>query len=202
VSSVYILTRDPAVLAAPSLALLLGFIFWTIVPFLILPLGYVTLRQGWTLPGLGVRKPTSRRMVVFGLALFGLAGLLPALGGGSPMPWSLLVIALYQPAFIEEFFFRVILQGKLERALGPTRAWIWSGLLFGLAHVPADFFGPQFYSNGESYLNASFLLLSQIISGWIFGLIYAKTRSIFPGFIAHFMTDSRLGSIVLHLLPV
>ena len=66
------------------------------------------------------------------------------------MPWSLLVIALYQPAFIEEFFFRVILQGKLERALGPTRVWIWSGLLFGLAHVPADFFGPQFYSNGES----------------------------------------------------
>lgn len=86
--------------------------------------------------------------------------------------------------------------------MGPSRAWFWSGLLFGLAHAPTDFFGPQFYAMGESYLNASFQLLSQIISGWIFGLIYAKTRSIFPGMVAHFFTDGRLGSVIVHLLPV
>ena len=142
-------------------------------------------------------------MVVFALALFGLAGVLPIIGGGAPdpLPWSFIAIAAYQPAFIEEFFFRVILQGKLERALGQNRAWFYSGILFGLIHAPADFFGPQFYSHGSDYLNASLLLLTQIISGWIFGIIYSKTRSILPGMLAHFMTDFRLGSILLHLAP-
>lgn len=114
-------------------------------------------------------------------------------------PGSFIAIALYQPAFIEEFLFRVIVQGKLERALGPNRAWFYSGILFGLSHVPADFFGPQFHAHGADYLNSGFLLLSQIVSGWIFGIIYSKTRSILPGMAAHFLTDFRLGSIVLHL---
>ena len=141
-------------------------------------------------------------MVAFALMLFAVAGVLPVIGSGAePIPWVFLAIAIYQPAFIEEFFFRVILQGKLERVVGPKRAWVWSGLLFGLAHAPVDFFGQQFYANGESYVNATLLLITQIIAGWIFGLIYAKTRSIYPGVLAHFMTDGRLGSVLLHLLP-
>ena len=79
---------------------------------------------------LGLILPRSWPMVVFALALFGLAGGLPLFGGTlDPMPWSFIAIAVYQPAFIEEFFFRVILQGKLERALGQNRAWFYSGIL-------------------------------------------------------------------------
>ncbi len=201
ITTAFTLTRDPAELSTPNVGMQLEFIAWSVVPLLILPLVLVW-RQGWRPPDLGLRRPTSRWMVVFALVLFTIAGVLPMLGDNpEPIPWAFLAIALYQPAFIEEFFFRVILQGKLERVVGPTRAWFWSGILFGLAHAPVDFFGPQFYANGESYVNASFLLLTQIISGWIFGLIYAKTRSILPGFLAHFMTDGRLGSVVLHLLP-
>ena len=198
-TTVFTLTRDPAELSSPSVGVQLKFIAWSAIPLLILPL-LLVWRQGWRAPDLGLRRPTSRSMVVIALALFAFAGVLPVLGGSAePIPWAFLAIALYQPAFIEEFFFRVILQGKLERVVGPVRAWFWSGILFGLAHAPVDFFGPQFYANGESYLNASLLLLTQIISGWIFGLIYAKTRSILPGFVAHFMTDGRLGSVVLHV---
>lgn len=201
VTTIFTLTRDPADLAAPNVATVLSFISWSVIPWLILPI-YVVWHQGWRAADLGMVLPTSPRMVIFALALFALAGVLPIFSGAEPMSWVFLAIAVYQPAFIEEFFFRVILQGKLERVVGPARAWFWSGLLFGLAHAPVDFFGPQFYANGESYLNASFLLLTQIIAGWILGLIYAKTRSIFPGFVAHFMTDGRLGSIILHLIPV
>ena len=111
-----------------------------------------------------------------------------------------LAFAVYQPAFTEEFLFRVILQGKLERALGQNKAWFYSGILFGLIHVPVDFFGPQWYSHGESFLAAFILLFGQITAGWIFGLIYSKTRSIFPGMLAHFMTDARLSSVVLNVI--
>ena len=76
--------------------------------------------------------------MIFAIALFGLAGLLPIIGEEvmpEPLPVPFVLLALYQPAFIEEFFFRGILQGKLERALGPTQGWFYSGILFGLAHV-------------------------------------------------------------------
>ena len=44
--------------------------------------------------------------------------------------------------------------------------------------------------------NAIGLLTMQILSGWIYGIIYMKSRSLLPGFLAHFFTDWRLGSII------
>jgi membrane protease YdiL (CAAX protease family) len=202
VSSIFILGRSPEELANPTVALQLGHIGYAVIPWLILPLAYVVFVQKWTIRDLGFVLPRSWPMVAFALALFGLGEVLPLFGGApDPLPWSFIAIAIYQPAFIEEFFFRVILQGKLERALGQNRAWFYSGILFGLMHLPVDFFGPQFYAHGSSYVNASLLLLTQISFGWIYGIIYSKTRSILPGMLAHFMIDFRLGSILLHLAP-
>ena len=198
--SVFVLSQDLADLLEPSVPVILSFVGWLIVPMLILPI-VIVWRQGWRAAELGFRRPTSKWMVVFALALFAIPGVLKALGDSEPVAWSFLAIAVYQPAFIEEFFFRVILQGKLERVVGPTRAWFWSGILFGLAHAPTVFFGPQFLALDESYINASFQLVTIIIAGWIFGLVYAKTRSIFPGMIAHFFTDGRLGSVIRNLIP-
>jgi membrane protease YdiL (CAAX protease family) len=42
-------------------------------------------------------------------------------------------------------------------------------------------------------------LVGQIIAGWTFGIIYMKTRSLLPSFIAHYITDFRLGSIIARL---
>lgn len=202
-STYFTLTRLPEDLVIPTVAVHLSHVFYAITPWLILPIVYVVIIQHWNRVDLGITWPKSWSMVVFSVSLFAIAGVLPVLEEVFvPLPWSFLVLALYQPAFIEEFFFRVVLQGKLERALNPTKAWFWSGILFGLAHVPVDFFGPQFYAYGESYSNSAFLLLMQIISGWMFGIIYSKTRSIFPGLIAHFITDARLASMVMHLSSV
>jgi membrane protease YdiL (CAAX protease family) len=201
VSSIYIFRLTTEQLSHPTAAVQLGHVGFAVIPFLIAPLAYVVLRQKWTRVELGLVLPRSKPMVVFALALFGFAGVLPFIGGvPEPLPWAFIAIAVYQPAFIEEFFFRVIIQGKLERALGQNKAWFYSGILFGLMHVPVDFFGPQFYANGANYLNSSVLLISQIISGWMFGIIYSKTRSILPGMAAHFMADFRLGAIIMHIL--
>ena len=75
------------------------------------------------------------------------------------------------------------------------------GLLFDLATYRPIFYH-QFYAGSESYLNASFYLVTQVILGWIFGLVYAKTCSIFPEMIAHLFTDGRLGSVILHLMLI
>jgi len=200
-STIYILQKTPAELNTPTTELQLGHMAFAVFPWLILPLLYVVFRQKWRASDLGCVLPRSWPMVLFALVLFGFAGTERLFDETlAPLPLSFLFIAVYQPAFIEEFFFRVILQGKLERALGQTQGWFYSGILFGLMHVPVDFFGPQFYAYGENYVNASFLLLSQIIAGWIFGIIYSKTRSILPGMLAHYFTDFRLGSVILHLM--
>lgn len=202
-TSYFTLTRLPEELAIPTVAVQLNHMVYAITPWLILPLVYVVIIQRWNKVDLGITWPKSWSLTVFSVMLFAIAGILPMLEEEFvPLPWSFLVLAVYQPAFIEEFFFRVILQGKLERALNPTKAWFWSGILFGLTHVPVDFFGPQFYAHGESTSNSAFLLLMQIISGWMFGIIYSKTRSIFPGMIAHFLTDGRLASVVMHISSV
>ncbi len=200
-SSIYILQIPAAELETPTTKLQLGHMAIAVVPWLILPLAYVLFRQKWRARDLGFVLPRCWPMVLFALVLFGFAGTQQLFGEATdPLPLSFLFIAVYQPAFIEEFFFRVVLQGKLERALGQTQAWFYSGILFGLMHVPVDFFGPQFYAYGESYVNSSVLLLSQIIAGWMFGIIYSKTRSILPGMLAHYFADSRLGSIILHFM--
>jgi membrane protease YdiL (CAAX protease family) len=40
------------------------------------------------------------------------------------------------------------------------------------------------------------MLAQQIIFGWIFGIIYMKTRSLWPSMIGHFLIDGRLASII------
>jgi membrane protease YdiL (CAAX protease family) len=170
------------------------------IPFeLVVPLLFVVFVKKWTAGDLGFAWPKAPVVAIFAIALFGFAGLLPILGEEvmpEPLPVPFVLLALYQPAFIEEFFFRGILQGKLERAFGQTKGWLYSGLIFGLFHLYVDFFGPQWTGD---VVAALFTLAGQIIAGWMFGIIYMKTRSLLPGMVAHYLTDFRLGSIVLHL---
>jgi len=134
----------------------------------------------------------------YSLTLFAIALIVgaPAYPGREPLSAGLIVLALYQPAFTEELFFRGIIQGKFERAVGQGRALLYTALLFGSGHVVVNFFGPQWYAHGQSVANALGLLVIQAVSGLIFGLIYMKSRSLFPSMAAHFLTDWRLGSIV------
>jgi membrane protease YdiL (CAAX protease family) len=92
-----------------------------------------------------------------------------------PISIPMLIFALYQPAFIEEFFFRVVIKGNLERVLGQDRAWIYGGVLFGLAH-----FFVNYFATGLDLVSGIVMLIGQIIAAWVSGIIYMKTRSLWP----------------------
>jgi membrane protease YdiL (CAAX protease family) len=106
----------------------------------------------------------------------------------------MILFAVWQPAFIEEFFFRGIIQGRLERVIGQNKAWIYGGILFGLIHLPFNYI-----VGGMDLVTGLFMFVGQVISGWIFGILYMKTRSIWPGVLVHFITDSRLASIIFRI---
>ena len=170
--------------------------FWILIPL------FVVLKiNKWGAKDLGFTKPRSRPVTIFAIAIMVLLGVLQFIDPGfGPMPSWLVVMSLYQPAITEEFLFRGVIQGKLERALGQNKAWFYSGILFGLMHASLNFFGRQWYLHGESALNAVVLLLVQTIAGWSFGIMYMKSRSLWPSTIAHFLTDGRLASILFYLI--
>lgn len=168
--------------------------FWIFIPLFV-----VVRTNGWGAGDLGFRRPLSRSVMIFAIVAWGAIGVLQFIDPGfAPLPAWLVLISLYQPAFTEEFFFRGVIQGKLERALGQNKAWFYSGILFGLMHASVNFFGQQWYRHGESALNAIVLLILQIVAGWVFGIMFMKSRSLLPGFLAHYFADGRFASILYY----
>jgi membrane protease YdiL (CAAX protease family) len=169
--------------------------FWVLIPL------FVVLRMNhWTAKDLGFSMPRSRSVTIFSISVMALIGALTFFEPGfKPLPVWLVFMSLYQPAFTEEFFFRGVIQGKLERALGQNKAWFFSGILFGLMHASVNFFGQQWFRYGENLTSALILLGIQTIFGWIFGIMYMKSRSLLPSFIAHYLIDGRLASIIYYI---
>jgi len=194
VVTMFLLSRTPDELAAPSNELWGLMSLVASVPNIVVPLLFVLLVNKWTAKDLGFSMPSARSVTIFAIAVYAFFGIIPIFLGQEPLPVSNLLFALYVTAFVEEFFFRAIIQGKLERALGQNKAWFYSGILFGLAHVVTNF-----YVRGLDIVPGIFELVAQIIAGWTLGIIYMKTRSLLPSFVAHYFTDFRLGSIIARL---
>ena len=191
----FVLSRTPDELAAPSNELWGLISLMQLVPYIVVPLLFVLLVKKWTAKDLGFSMPRARSVTIFAIAVFAFLGIIPIfISDMEPIPVSDLLFVLYVTAFVEEFFFRAIIQGKLERALGQNKAWFYSGILFGLAHVVTNSF-----VRGLDIGPGVFMLVQQIILGWIFGIIYMKTRSLLPSFVAHYVIDFRLGSIIARL---
>ena len=168
--------------------------FWVLIP-----LFFVLRVNKWTTKDLGFARPISRSVMVFSFLVFIVIGVFQYIAPGfNPLPVWLVLMSIYAPAFTEEFFFRGVIQGKLERALGQNKAWFYSGILFGLMHTSVNFFGQQWYKHGENILAAVFLLVLQTVAGWVFGIMYMKTRSLLPSYLAHYFADGRLASIIYY----
>jgi membrane protease YdiL (CAAX protease family) len=181
-------------MADPTASVLLQFILIMAIPYVLIPVLYLKLVKKWTLRDFGFRMPVpgSRAIIIFALIIFALSGALPLLNSGfTPLPVLMIIFALVQPAFYEEFFFRGVIQGNLERVIGQNKAWIYGGILFGLAHVI-----PNYYVEGFELVPGIVKLIMQTVSGWMFGILYMKTRSLWPGMVAHFLTNGVLASIV------
>lgn len=89
----------------------------------------------------------------------------------------------------EEIIFRGFIQNELERIFGTKYIWIIVGILFGLWHVPTDFWGYQ-YLQQKSYLFSFGQLAMQIGGGIWAGAIYKKTRSLYPIIFFHWIGNN------------
>lgn len=124
----------------------IGLAIFGMLPVLLINLLWVALLMLLKLPGDALALPVAE-------------------GAGQTM---LLAIALAMtPGLCEEFMFRGVLLGGLDRATGMKKAIFLSALLFGLAHM-----------------NLQQLLVTFLL-GLVIGYLYVKTRSIWPGILYH-----------------
>lgn len=163
---------------------------------LVFPVAYVVLVNHWNSDDLGFRKNFYRKPAIFVIVIGLLWGIVPAFfESTSPIPVPLLLYYIYTPAFLEELVHRGIIQSKLERALGQQKAWFLGSILFGLIHIPTDFFGPIAASHRDIMM--SFLALAgQITAGWFWGVLYIKTRNLVPCIASHYLINFASGIIV------
>jgi len=175
----------------PSLRELVQAPLWSI-PYLLLPVFLVAGKLGWGAADLGLtfrnQSPDATVFaVVFGLVSGGVA----YFTGQSNisiqvLPLGALLVLFYNNAFLEEFYHRGVIQALLERAIGQRRAILWGGILFGLTHVALDV--SALMETGGLIAIFSALLL-QTMAGWMSGIIYMKTRSLWPGIVCHYLAN-------------
>jgi membrane protease YdiL (CAAX protease family) len=89
----------------------------------------------------------------------------------------------------EEVLFRGFIQNELERIFGIKYMWIIAGLLFGLWHIPTDFWGYQ-YLQQHSYLFSFGQLAMQTCGGLWACAVYKKTRSLYPLILFHWIGNN------------
>ena len=162
------------------------------LPYLALPLFIVVRHQRWNARDLGlVWKTRSRSVTVFAVTFGVLGGSVPfltgqAVMGYAPLPPAVFVLLLYTNACLEEFFHRGVVQSTLERAVGQGRAVVYGGVLFGVTHVAFDI-SQLLESQGVTAVALAVLL--QGVAGSLFGIIYMKTRSLWPGAVCHYLLN-------------
>jgi membrane protease YdiL (CAAX protease family) len=97
-------------------------------------------------------------------------------------------IVLYS-LFILLIQFRGMIQTRLESVIGSVRSWGISGVIFGFYHYYVHYLVPGKRMAVEDILSLSFLTAF----GMMLGVIFAKTRSLFPPFLVHTIHNFSLG---------
>lgn len=169
--------------------------------YIALPLFAVIKPYRWTAKDLGITiKSQSRSVVIFAVILGITTGSIAfinnqAVIGIDLLPWGALLLLILTNSFAEEFYHRGVIQSLLERAIGQKDAVLWGGILFGLTHVVFDI---TKLMETKGILSIAFALLLQTMAGWLFGIIYMKTRTLWPGIAFHYLVNW-LPSILLNL---
>lgn len=155
--------------------------------------GFKWRRHGLPLLGLGAL------MLLFqafgGQGLHRLAALHPSMG---TLLWSVPVCFLYlclDVGLTEEYLFRVVLQTRLSAWLkSETAGVVVMALLFGLAHAPGYYLRDAFAADGMSgsqtlLLSVGYTVVVTSVVGFMFGLLWARTRSLGLIVMLHALTD-------------
>ena len=158
--------------------------------YAVLPIIWVMRVNGWEWKDLGFTfRSKSKDVSIFALTLGAVTGLVAFLSGKSnlglqALPPGVLILLFYNNAILEELFYRGVLQAKLERGIGQQAAIVWGGILFGLKHLALD---TTALSESSGCLAVLLALMLQTLSGWLLGMTYMKTRSLWPGIICHYL---------------
>ena len=135
---------------------------------------------------IGFRIPVNRRTLLLVTGIFTLyliSRLVEPLLLGKGYHFELrdfISISIIFP-FLEEVFFRGLIQTRLESALGTVRSWMVSGLLFGFFHFYLLYLVPGRAPDIAETLGLFYLAAL----GMLLGVVFAKTRSLLPSFFIH-----------------
>lgn len=117
-----------------------------------------------------------------------------------PLSYFILIIIL--APFIEEAFFRGILQAKLQtiNGLHGFLALFLASLAYALFHVPKILFTPEFLSFSKPLINFEhpvFPFLTFLLVGLYFGDLYRTTKSIYWPILVHIILN-----IILYIFVI
>lgn len=169
------------------------------IAYLGLPLLVVLRQDGCALADLGLTWRAAAPGVAVAAVLFGMVSGTTAfvtgetVMGAEVLPAGVLVLLLYNNSFLEEFYHRGVILSQLARAIGQGQAIVLGGLLFGLSHIAFDVVR---LSASEGIIFVFFAFLLQTLAGWLLGIVYVKTRSLWPGVVCHYLANWLPGILV------
>jgi hypothetical protein len=194
INTIWQVVIDPSLLTLnyqPYLRELIYLPYITLL-FLILPL-YLSLRVNhYPISELGLTiKNRSPGVAVFALLFGTISGGVAFLTGKTvvgvtSLSAGALLLLIYNNAFIEEFFYRGIIQNRLERVVSQRWAVVAGGVLFASSHVLLDYLA---LANQGGLASVLYALIMQFLAGCLLGLIFMKTRTLWPGVICHYLVN-------------
>ena len=162
--------------------------------FLAIPL-YISLKiDRYSLPDLGLRwQSRSTNMVVFALVFGAISGTVAFWTGQTVLgiqasSVGALLLLIYNNAFVEEFFYRGVIQNRLELVTNQRLAILIAALLFASTHILLDIQMLRIAGEG-GWSGVLYALLMQTIGGCLLGLIFIKTRTLWPGVVCHYLIN-------------
>jgi membrane protease YdiL (CAAX protease family) len=162
------------------------------LPFLFFPL-YLSLKIDHYSPiELGLNwKSRSSGVVIFAISFGVISGAVAFWTGATvvgitSLSAGALLLLIYNNAFIEEFYYRGVIQNRLERIISQRWSVIVGGVIFASSHILLDY---KVLANNGGLNSILFALSMQILGGWLLGLIFIKTRTLWPGVICHYLIN-------------
>lgn len=123
-----------------------------------------------------------------------------AMGGGHSVPFGMVLlmwlIALFGAGFPEEYFYRVLLQTRLERLIGRWNGLALATLLFGLLHLPSRYLfewlgkTPGGSPLHELVLAFAAIILVQTAIGFFLGFMWMRYRNAWAQVLLHTAIDA------------
>ncbi|MFX1517521.1 MAG: lysostaphin resistance A-like protein [Promethearchaeota archaeon] len=171
------------------ISIVLSTFFFVLIPFLILTSeshDHFSLKEiGFSVSHLNKNQRYLILLAFGGYFVYGILRIL-FLEPPDPFWWFIILLMLYSNAFVEEFFGRAFIQLKLESICGIHRALIFQTIFFVLIHIPGNIYR---YLQYPDFWALIIYFLFQTVHGFVYGLLYWKTRSLYPSIIVHYLTN-------------